>query len=117
MNNIFNSKYIDTIYKNGKDTSALNNDEELRLIKLAKNGEVAARNEIVMHNMKLICRIAKRYCLYYKKDIDDLISCGTLAAIHAIYTFDLDSSSFTSYLYVCVKATIYRYIAKFTHIY
>lgn len=65
----------------------LNTEEEARIIKECKAGSKEARDILVVHNLRLVAHIVKKYYTG-NKDIDDLISIGTIGLIKAIDTFD-----------------------------
>lgn len=67
----------------------LNTEEEARVIKECKAGSKEARDILVVHNLRLVAHIVKKY-YSGNKDIDDLISIGTIGLIKAIDTFDSD---------------------------
>ena len=60
--------------------------EEARLLEKVKEGDIAARNRLVEHNLRLVAHIIKKY---YKEESerDDLISIGTIGLIKAVSTF------------------------------
>lgn len=67
----------------------LNTDEEAQVIKRCKAGSKEARDTLVVHNLRLVAHIVKKYYTV-NKDIDDLISIGTIGLIKAIDTYDPD---------------------------
>ncbi|NMB44487.1 MAG: RNA polymerase sporulation sigma factor SigK [Clostridiales bacterium] len=67
----------------------LNAKEEAQIIKKCKAGDKEARDILVMHNLRLVAHIVKKY-YNSNRDIDDLISIGTIGLIKAIDTFDPD---------------------------
>lgn len=60
--------------------------EEARLLEKVNEGDIAARNRLVEHNLRLVAHIIKKY---YKEESerDDLISIGTIGLIKAVSTF------------------------------
>lgn len=65
----------------------LNTEEEAYVIKKCKAGSKEARDTLIVHNLRLVAHIVKKYYTG-NKDIDDLISIGTIGLIKAIDTFD-----------------------------
>jgi RNA polymerase sporulation-specific sigma factor len=61
-------------------------EEEYYLSKL-KGGDLIAKGVLVERNLRLVAHIVKKYS-YPGKDIDDLISIGTVGLIKAIDSFD-----------------------------
>lgn len=93
MEHICSDSYISQISK----TKVLDHQETLRLARLAKCGDIEARNKIIEGNLKFVTKIATSY-----KDkglpLDDLINEGSLGLISATERFDPDSgNSFLTY--------------------
>lgn len=64
-------------------------EEEAKVIQEFKAGSKEARDILVVHNLRLLAHIVKKYYTS-NKDIDDMISIGTIGLIKAIDTFDPD---------------------------
>ena len=60
-------------------------EEEEKYLRLAKNGDRAAKDILVRHNMRLVAHIVKKYT--GAAETDDLISVGSIGLIKAIDTF------------------------------
>ena len=67
----------------------LSTKDEAECIEQCKKGDKAARDKLIEHNLRLVAHIVKKYNMI-DKDIDDLISIGTIGLIKAIDTFDSD---------------------------
>ena len=65
----------------------LTEEEEKMYIEKFKEGDEEARNILVERNLRLVAHIVKKYN-YTGKEVDDLISVGTIGLIKAISTFD-----------------------------
>lgn len=65
----------------------LNEEEEEYYIRKLKEGNVEAKGVLVERNLRLVAHIVKKYS-YPGKDVDDLISIGTVGLIKAIDSFD-----------------------------
>ncbi|NLY78187.1 MAG: RNA polymerase sporulation sigma factor SigK [Tissierellia bacterium] len=65
----------------------LSKEEEMYLLKKYSEGSEKARNILIERNLRLVAHIVKKYNSS-GKDIDDLISIGTIGLIKAISTFD-----------------------------
>jgi RNA polymerase sporulation-specific sigma factor len=65
----------------------LSTKEEADYLKRCKEGEKAARDKLIEHNLRLVAHIVKKYNMV-DKETDDLISIGTIGLIKAIDTFD-----------------------------
>ena len=62
-------------------------EEEAQCLKLMAQGDTAARNKLIEHNLRLVAHIAKKY-FSQTGDQDDLISIGTIGLIKGISTFN-----------------------------
>jgi len=65
----------------------LSAQEEKDCLERFKKGDMAARNELIEHNLRLVAHIIKKYYAN-SNDQDDLISIGTIGLIKAVNTFD-----------------------------
>lgn len=87
----------------------LDKNEELKCIELMKTGDVDARNKLILHNLRLVAHIAKRF---EDKNIsqDDLISIGTIGLIKGIDSFDdTKNIKITTYAAKCAENEILMY--------
>ena len=85
-------------------------EQERELLKRAQTGDIKARNELMMHNMRLVKSIAGHYTCA-GLDSDDLISIGSMGLIPAIEKFDLTSThKFSTYATYWIKQAIRREI-------
>ena len=66
-------------------------EEEEALI-LAEQGDKAARDKLIEHNLRLVAHIAKKYANYHSES-EDLISVGTIGLIKAVCSFDRHKGS------------------------
>ena len=62
-------------------------EEQECLVAFREGGDMAARNRLIEHNLRLVAHIIKKY-YSSARDQDDLISIGTIGLIKAINTFD-----------------------------
>ncbi len=74
----------------GSFPSPLSVEEERRYLMLWQDGDVAARNVLVEHNLRLVAHIIKKYYTQ-TNDTEDLISIGTIGLIKGINTYMPDS--------------------------
>ena len=85
-------------------------EQERELLKRAQAGDTEARNELIMHNMRLVKSIAGHYTCA-GLDNDDLISIGSMGLVPAIEKFDLTSThKFSTYATYWIKQAIRREI-------
>ena len=65
----------------------LSKEEELRYLELFQQGDEEAKKVLIERNLRLVAHIVKKYN-NTGKDLDDLISIGTIGLIKAITTFN-----------------------------
>ncbi|MGI6264312.1 MAG: RNA polymerase sporulation sigma factor SigK [Acutalibacteraceae bacterium] len=79
------------------------------LVAWREGGDMAARGELIEHNLRLVAHIVKKY---YSRtaDQDDLISIGTIGLIKAVNTFDYHKGTrLVTYASRCVENEIRMY--------
>lgn len=85
------SKIFLTGYVTGNSTfpKPLNEKEEKIYLERLKDGDVEAKRVLVERNLRLVAHIVKKYSSNYQnsKEMDDLISIGTIGLIKAIDSF------------------------------
>lgn len=84
----------------------LSAQEEKKYVEQMLAGDLAARNVLVEHNLRLVAHIAKKY--YTQSDEqDDLISIGTIGLIKAVNTFRPDKGiRLATYASRCIENEI-----------
>ncbi|PWX17390.1 RNA polymerase sporulation sigma factor SigK [Clostridium perfringens] len=86
------SKIFLTGYVTGNSTfpKPLNEKEEKIYLERLRDGDVEAKRVLVERNLRLVAHIVKKYSSSYQnsKEMDDLISIGTIGLIKAIDSFD-----------------------------
>ena len=107
LNLITNSLFL-TGYITGNNTFPLpldEKDEELYLNKL-KEGDKKAKSILIERNLRLVAHIVKKYSLP-NKDVDELISIGTVGLIKAIDSFDSSKGTrLATYASRCIENEI-----------
>jgi RNA polymerase sporulation-specific sigma factor len=81
----------------------LSQKEELRCFQKMKAGDTEAREKLILHNMRLVAHIAKKY---YANQIEqeDLLSIGTVGLMKAVSTFDYEKGArFATYASRCIE--------------
>lgn len=68
-------------------TKPLKAEEEKYYLKMYRNGDETAKEKLIEHNLRLVAHIVKKYNSQ-DRDLDDLISIGTIGLIKAVNTFD-----------------------------
>ena len=107
LNLITNSLFL-TGYITGNNTFPLpldEKDEELYLNKL-KEGDKKAKSILIERNLRLVAHIVKKYS-FPNKDVDELISIGTVGLIKAIDSFDSSKGTrLATYASRCIENEI-----------
>ena len=82
---------------------------EIECLTRMKNGDLEARNELILRNMRLVAHVAKKY--QSKEDeLEDLISIGTIGLIKAISTYDENfGSRLATYAVRCIDNELLMY--------
>ncbi|MBO5098201.1 MAG: RNA polymerase sporulation sigma factor SigK [Agathobacter sp.] len=77
--------------------------EEKDCLMRLKNGDLNAKEELVLHNMRLVAHVAKKY-QSSEEEMEDLISIGTIGLLKAVDTFDYDfGNRFATYAIRCIE--------------
>ena len=79
--------YTGYISNNSSFPKPLSREEEEKYLQLYAAGDEEARNILIERNLRLVAHMVKKYN-NTGKDIDDLISIGTIGLIKAITTYD-----------------------------
>ena len=84
-------------------------EEERACLEQAAAGDLAARNQLIEHNLRLVAHIIKKYYAA-AGDQDDLISIGVIGLIKAIRTFDPSKNTrLATYAARCVENEIFMH--------
>ncbi len=96
----------------GSFPKPLSEKRERELLELMKQGDGAARNKLIEHNLRLVAHIIKKY-YNDKSEQDDLVSIGTVGLIKAIDTFDKDKKiRLSSYASRCIENEILMHFRR-----
>ena len=78
-------------------------EQERYYLKMYRNGDEKAKEKLIEHNLRLVAHIVKKYNSP-DRDLDDLISIGTIGLIKAVNTFDLDKGGrLVTYAARCIE--------------
>ena len=85
-------------------------EEEARAVEAwVSRGDIAARNELVEHNLRLVAHIVKKYYAH-AADQEDLISIGTIGLIKGVSTYRPDKKvRLATYASRCIENEILMY--------
>lgn len=87
----------------------LSPEEERECLIKMKNGDQMAKDELILHNMRLVAHVAKRYGTN-EEETEDLLSIGTIGLIKAVNTFKADfGSKFATYAIRCIDNEMLMY--------
>ena len=108
--NIFKNLYFFTgSYSVNVFPEPLNAKDEKEYLLLANNGDKNARNMLIEHNLRLVAHIVKKYDVK-EKDVDDLISIGTIGLIKGVDSFKNEKNTrLTTYCAKCIQNEILMY--------
>ena len=80
-------------------------NEEADWIKRLSEGDEEAREQLIVHNLRLVAHIARKY-EKSPSDRDDLISCGTIGLIKAVSTYADGKGALSAYASRCIENEI-----------
>ena len=84
--------------------------EEQQAVAELLAGNEEARDSLIVHNLRLCAHIAGKYAargkLSRRREMDDLISIGTIGLIKAVDTFSPDKGSLSGYASRCIENEI-----------
>ncbi len=89
----------------------LDSQEEKELIE-RMNEDEKARNKLILHNLRLVVYIAKRYDVS-SSEMEDLISIGTIGLIKGVNTYKSDKNiKLVTYASRCIENEILMFLRK-----
>ena len=112
--NILGLEPSPVFYIGGSDTlpPPLEREEEERAINALEQGDEAARQKLIEHNLRLVVYISKRF-ENTGINIEDLISIGTIGLIKAVNTFKSGKNiKLATYASRCIENEILMYLRK-----
>ena len=84
----------------------LNTEKEKQYFKAMENGDTHAREQLILHNLRLVSHIVRKYYASAKNQ-EDLVSIGTLGLIKAVDTFRVSNGArFATYAARCIQNEI-----------
>ncbi|MBP3676791.1 MAG: RNA polymerase sporulation sigma factor SigK [Agathobacter sp.] len=92
--------------------SPLSQEEEKECLLKLKMGDQKAKEELILHNMRLVAHVAKKY-QNEEDEIEDLISIGTIGLLKAVSTFDYNfGNRFATYAIRCIENELLMHFRK-----
>ena len=89
----------------GSFPKPLEAEEEAELVRrMTEEGDLAARDKLIEHNLRLVAHIAKKYAR--SGDAEDLVSIGSIGLIKAVHTFRPEAGRLTTYASRCIENEI-----------
>jgi len=84
----------------------LSSEEEAKYFDLLKKGDDNAREKLILHNLRLVAHIVRKY-YSSSPDQEDLTSIGTIGLVKAVDTFKPESGArFATYAARCIQNEI-----------
>jgi RNA polymerase sporulation-specific sigma factor len=104
-----NLTFFSGAYSNNVFPDPLSKEEEEKCIERMINGDKEARSKLILHNLRLVAHIVKKFESTYN-DVDDLIGIGTVGLIKGIDSFSPNKNvRLTTYIAKCVENEILMY--------
>lgn len=81
-------------------------EEERKYFLLAEQGDEEARQKLILHNLRLVSHIVRKY-YSSAQEPEDLVSIGTIGLIKAVDTFNIHNGArFATYAAKCIQNEI-----------
>ena len=107
---LFRGLFFAGYVKSASFPKPLSAAEERQAVAELLAGSESARDKLIMHNLRLCAHIANKYAargkLSRRRELDDLISIGTIGLIKAVDSFAPDKGSLSSYASRCIENEI-----------
>lgn len=84
-------------------------EEEKRFFELKSQGDEKAREKLILHNLRLVSHIVRKY-YSTNKNSEDLVSVGTIGLVKAVDSFNVGNGArFATYGAKCIQNEILMY--------
>ena len=94
-----------------KDIEILSKDKCNELLKEYKNGDINAKEKIILGNLKLVLTVIKKTNIPFQVDPDDLFQVGCIGLIKSIDNFNMEFNvAFSTYAIPMITGEIKRYL-------
>lgn len=95
-----------TVSPTGSYPEALSEEDERKYFILAREGDGEAREKLIVHNLRLVSHIIRKY-YSSSEDKEDLTSIGTIGLIKAVDSFNRENGArFATYAARCIQNAI-----------
>ena len=93
----------------------LPHEEEQQLFRLASQGDEQARQKLILHNLRLVSHIVRKYYGSCRNQ-EDLVSVGSIGLVKAVDTFRVgNGTKFATYGAKCVQNEILMHFRHLKH--
>lgn len=100
------------IHSNNLLPPPLDEENETKCLEGVAKGDLEARNTLIIHNLRLVVFIAKKF-ESTKINLEDLVSIGSIGLIKAIQTFKMDKNiKLATYASRCIENEILMFLRK-----
>lgn len=91
----------------------LSKQDETRYLEMHMNGDLHARDMLIVRNLRLVAHVAKRFNSSHKGYESDLISIGSIGLIKGIDTYKTDKDvKLATYVSKCISNEILMYLRQ-----
>lgn len=88
----------------------LSEEDERRYLEASRKGDLASRNALIEHNLRLVAHIVKKFDPS-PQELEDLISIGSIGLLKAINTYQDDKGTrLATYASKCIENEILMYM-------
>lgn len=97
------------------DYNVLEENEIHELFLNYSNGDMKAREKLILHNLKFVVHIANKFLNKFQNiEVEELISVGIMGLIKAVDSFKLEKNTkFSTYSGKCIENEIRFYLRKY----
>jgi RNA polymerase sporulation-specific sigma factor len=90
-------------------------EEERNYLRKMAEGDPEARDQLIVHNLRLVAHIVKKYFVQ-NGDQEDLVSIGTIGLIKAVNTYQPEKGiRLATYASRCIENEILMYLRRIRH--
>ena len=83
-------------------------EEEIYYMKKSREGDLSAREILILRNMRLVAHVVKKYQCS-ENELEELLSIGTIGLIKAILTVDAEKGRLSTYAARCIENELLMY--------